>query len=107
LTIFGNKPLKIWHTKIVIWCKYYNKVIVVYDSATGEKDVIHRPSNSQSLDFATVEVISRDNIIPSADLKNKYLDFSKQHGWKESGNSVFRVNTAEGYEAPTYLAHQV
>jgi hypothetical protein len=43
--------------------------------------------------------ISRDNIIPSADLKNKYLDFSKQHGWKESSNSVFRVNTAEGYEA--------
>jgi hypothetical protein len=33
------------------------------------------------------------------DLKNKYLDFSKQHGWKESSNSVFRVNTAEGYEA--------
>jgi hypothetical protein len=63
--------------------------LVVYDSATGEKDVIHRPSNSQSLDFATVEVISRDNIIPSADLKNKYLDFSKQHGWKESSNSVF------------------
>jgi hypothetical protein len=38
-----------------------NKVIVVYDSATGEKDVIHQPSNSQNLDFATVEVISRDN----------------------------------------------
>jgi hypothetical protein len=30
---------------------------------------------------------------------DKYLDFSKQHGWKESSNSVFRVNTAEGYEA--------
>jgi hypothetical protein len=40
--------------------------------------VIRQPSNSQSLDFETVEVISRDNIIPSADLKNKYLDFSKQ-----------------------------
>jgi hypothetical protein len=39
------------------------------------------------------------NIESSADLKNKYLDFAKQHGWKESGNSVFRVNTAEGYEA--------
>ncbi|VVH61647.1 hypothetical protein BSPWISOX_2730, partial [uncultured Gammaproteobacteria bacterium] len=79
--------------------KNKNKVIVVYDSATGEKNVIRQPSNSQSLDFETVEVISRDNIIPSADLKNKYLDFSKQHGWKESSNSVFRVNTAEGYEA--------
>ncbi|CAC9634902.1 hypothetical protein, partial [uncultured Gammaproteobacteria bacterium] len=76
-----------------------NKVIVVYDSVTGEKNIIHQPSNSQSLDFATVEVISRDNIIPSADLKNKYLDFAKQHDWKESSNSVFRVNTAEGYEA--------
>jgi filamentous hemagglutinin family protein len=40
-----------------------NKVIVVYDSVTGEKNIIHQPSNSQSLDFATVEVISRDNII--------------------------------------------
>ncbi|WP_143243121.1 C80 family cysteine peptidase, partial [Bathymodiolus azoricus thioautotrophic gill symbiont] len=76
-----------------------NKVIVVYDSATGEKDVIHQPSNSQNLDFATVEVISRDNISPSADLKNEHLDFAKQHDWKESSNSVFRVNTAEGYEA--------
>jgi hypothetical protein len=28
-----------------------NKVIVVYDSATGEKNVIRQPSNSQSLDF--------------------------------------------------------
>jgi hypothetical protein len=44
----------------------------------------------QSLEFETVEIISRDNIIPSADLKNKYLDFAKQHGWKESSNSVFR-----------------
>jgi hypothetical protein len=67
-------------------------LVSVYDSATGEKNVIRQPSNSQSLDFETVEVISRDNIIPSADLKNKYLDFSKQHGWKESSNlSVKRL----------------
>jgi hypothetical protein len=39
--------------------KNKNKVIVVYDSATGERNVIRQPSNSQSLDFETVEVIWR------------------------------------------------
>jgi hypothetical protein len=29
----------------------------------------------------------------------EYLDFARQHDWKESNNSVFRVNTAESYEA--------
>jgi hypothetical protein len=37
--------------------KNKNKVIVVYDSVTGERNVIRQPSNSQSLDFETVEVI--------------------------------------------------
>jgi hypothetical protein len=46
--------------------KNNNQVIVVYDSATGEKNVIHEPSNSQSLEFETVEVISRDSISLSA-----------------------------------------
>jgi hypothetical protein len=46
-----------------------------------------------------VEVISRDSVSLSADLKNEYLDFARQHDWKESNNSVFRVNTAESYEA--------
>jgi hypothetical protein len=39
--------------------KNNNKVIVVYDAATGEKNIIHEPSGSQSLEFETVEVISR------------------------------------------------
>jgi hypothetical protein len=34
--------------------KNKNKVIVVYDSATGEKNVIRQPRNSQSLEFETV-----------------------------------------------------
>jgi hypothetical protein len=55
--------------------------------------------NSQSLEFETVEVISRDSVNLSADLKNEYLDFARQHDWKESNNSVFRINTAESYEA--------
>jgi hypothetical protein len=33
-----------------------NKVILVYDSATGEKNVVQEPSNSRSLEFETVEV---------------------------------------------------
>jgi hypothetical protein len=37
-----------------------NKVIVTYDVETGQKEVVHRPSNSQSLTFNTVEVIARD-----------------------------------------------
>jgi hypothetical protein len=36
---------------------------------------------------------------PSADLKNEYLDFARQHDWERSSKSVFRINTAEGYEA--------
>jgi hypothetical protein len=42
--------------------KNNNKVIVVYDSATGEKNVVQEPSNSRSLEFETVEVISRDSV---------------------------------------------
>jgi hypothetical protein len=42
--------------------KNKNKVIVVYDVATGEKNVIRQPRNSQSLEFETVEVISRDSV---------------------------------------------
>jgi hypothetical protein len=53
--------------------------------------------------FTCCRIIDNNDLVIlffcSADLKNKYLDFSKQHGWKESGNFVFRVNTAEGYEA--------
>jgi hypothetical protein len=41
-----------------------SQVIVVYDSATGEKNVIRQPRNSQSLEFETVEVISRDSVSP-------------------------------------------
>jgi hypothetical protein len=81
LTVFSNKTLKIGYTKIGIFCKYFsqiilsdaknnnNKVIVVYDSVTGEKNIIQEPSNSQSLEFETVEIISRDNIIPSAEIQ--------------------------------------
>jgi hypothetical protein len=43
--------------------KNKNKVIVVYDVATGEKNVIRQPRNSQSLEFKTVEVISRDSVL--------------------------------------------
>jgi hypothetical protein len=32
-------------------------------------------------------------------LRKNHLDFARQHDWKESNNSVFRVNTAESYEA--------
>jgi filamentous hemagglutinin family protein len=31
--------------------KNNNKVIVVYDFATGEKEVVHQPENNQNLDF--------------------------------------------------------
>ncbi|VVH54836.1 hypothetical protein BSPCLSOX_345, partial [uncultured Gammaproteobacteria bacterium] len=79
--------------------KNNNKVIVVYDSATGEKNIIHEPSGSQSLEFETVEVISRDSISLSAYAKYEYLDFARRHNWKRNHKSVFRVNTAEGYEA--------
>jgi hypothetical protein len=41
----------------------------------------------------------QSNLSCSVDLKNEYLDFARQHDWKESNNSVFRVNTAESYEA--------
>jgi hypothetical protein len=36
-------------------------------------------SNSQSLEFETVEVISRDSVSLSADLKNEYLDFASYY----------------------------
>jgi hypothetical protein len=38
----------------------------------------------------TVEVISRDSVSLSADLKNEYLNFARQHDWKESNNSVLK-----------------
>jgi hypothetical protein len=53
--------------------KNNNKVIVVYDAATGEKNIIHEPSGSQSLEFETVEVISRDSISLSAYAKYEPL----------------------------------
>jgi hypothetical protein len=31
--------------------------------------------------------------------KYEYLDFARRHNWKRNHKSVFRVNTAEGYEA--------
>jgi hypothetical protein len=42
-----------------------------------------QPRNSQSLEFETVEVISRDSVNLSADLKNEYLDFARQHDWQQ------------------------
>jgi hypothetical protein len=38
-----------------------NKALVTYNFATGEKEIIHQPSNSQNLDFDTIEVITQDN----------------------------------------------
>jgi hypothetical protein len=35
----------------------------------------------------------------SAYAKYEYLDFARRHDWKRNHKSVFRVNTAEGYEA--------
>ncbi|CAB5493969.1 hypothetical protein THERMOS_25, partial [Bathymodiolus thermophilus thioautotrophic gill symbiont] len=76
-----------------------NRVIVTYDIATGRKEVVHQPSNSQSLAFNTVEVIARDNKNQSADLEKECLDFARKQGWKQSNNSIFRVNTLKGYAA--------
>jgi hypothetical protein len=42
--------------------------------STGEKNVVQEPSNSQSLEFETVEVISRDSVSLSAYAKYAYLD---------------------------------
>ncbi|CAB5496063.1 C80 family cysteine peptidase, partial [Bathymodiolus thermophilus thioautotrophic gill symbiont] len=76
-----------------------NKVIVTYDVATGQKEVVHQPSDSQSLTFDTVEVITQDTKNQSVDLKKDCLDFAKEQSWKQSDDSVFRVNTPEEYEA--------
>jgi hypothetical protein len=56
-----------------------------------EKNVIHEPSNSQSLEFETVEVISRDSISLSAYAKYEYLDFARRHDWKRNHKSGFAV----------------
>jgi hypothetical protein len=42
----------------------------------GEKNVIRQPRNSQSLEFETVEVISRDSVSLSADLKKPQISLS-------------------------------
>jgi hypothetical protein len=75
-----------------------NKVIVTYDVETGQKEVVHRPSNSQSLTFNTVEVIARDTESQNVDLKKDCLDFAEKQGWEQSNDSIFRVNTPEEYE---------
>jgi hypothetical protein len=46
--------------------------------------LIHEPSGSQSLEFETVEVISRDSISLSAYAKYEYLDFARRHNWKRN-----------------------
>jgi hypothetical protein len=79
--------------------KKNNKVIVVYDFATGEKEVVHQPENNQNLDFNTIEVISPDSKNQDIGLKGNCRVFAMQQGWKESKDLAFRVNTAEGYEA--------
>ncbi|CAB5497277.1 hypothetical protein THERMOT_665, partial [Bathymodiolus thermophilus thioautotrophic gill symbiont] len=75
-----------------------NKVIVAYDVATGQKEVVHQPSGNQNLTFDTVEVIARDTQIQNVNLKKDCLDFAKKQGWGQSKYSVFRVNTPEEYE---------
>jgi hypothetical protein len=79
--------------------KNNNKIIVIYDFKTGEKEVAHQPSNTQELDFDTVEVITRDNQNQGVNLKEECLDFIKQEGWVKTKDFVFRVNAAEEYEA--------
>ncbi|CAC9629624.1 hypothetical protein, partial [uncultured Gammaproteobacteria bacterium] len=76
-----------------------NKVIVIHDFATGEKEVFHKPDDSQNLVFETVEVITDDSNKQRVDLRKDSLDFLKTRSWEESDKSVFRVNTPEGYEA--------
>ncbi|MBA5249988.1 MAG: hypothetical protein FE834_10775, partial [Gammaproteobacteria bacterium] len=74
-----------------------NKVIVSYDFTTGKKSVVYHPDNSQRLVFDTVEVITSDANIQSADLEENCLEFAKQQGWKEGNKPVFRANTRESY----------
>ncbi|VVH62213.1 hypothetical protein BSPWISOX_1455, partial [uncultured Gammaproteobacteria bacterium] len=76
-----------------------NKVIIVYNFATGEKEVIHEPSNSKDLDFNTVEVITQDNQNQDVDLRKESIDFMNQQGWVKSRDLIFRVNTSEDHEA--------
>jgi hypothetical protein len=83
---------RLWCFKIFCLTPCKAQVVVVYDSATGEKNVIHEPSNSQSLEFETVEVISRDSISLSAYAKYEYLDFARRHDWKRNHKSVFRFH---------------
>ena len=68
-----------------------NKVIVTYDVETGQKEVVHRRSNSQSLSFNSVEVIARDTESQNVDLKKDCLDIAEKQGWEQSNDSIFRV----------------
>jgi hypothetical protein len=38
--------------------------------------------------FVGKALVVRDSVSLSADLKNEYLDFARQHDWKESNNSI-------------------
>jgi hypothetical protein len=49
-----------------------NKALVAYNFATNEKEVIHEPSDSQNLDFDTIEVITQDNQLIVAIIKYSY-----------------------------------
>jgi hypothetical protein len=51
-------------------------------------------SNSRSLEFETVEVISRDSVSLSAYAKYEYLDFARRHDWKRNHKSVCFLNNA-------------
>jgi hypothetical protein len=79
--------------------KESNKALVAYNFVTGEKEIIHKPSNSQDLDFDTIEVITQDNQNQSVDLRQDCVDFMDQQGWVKSRDAVFRVNTFEDYKA--------
>jgi hypothetical protein len=51
-------------------------------------NVVQEPSNSRSLEFETVEVISRDSVSLSAYAKYEYLDFARRHDWKRVGKAL-------------------
>jgi hypothetical protein len=76
-----------------------NKALVAYNFATNEKEVIHEPSDSQNLDFDTIEVITQDNQNQNVDLRKESIDFMNQQGWVKSRDLIFRANTFEGHEA--------
>ncbi|VVH52022.1 hypothetical protein BPUTSESOX_1157, partial [uncultured Gammaproteobacteria bacterium] len=76
-----------------------NKALVAYNFATNEKEVIHEPSDSQNLDFDTIEVITQDNQNQNVDLRKESIDFMNQQGWVKSRDLIFRANTSEGHEA--------